>query len=63
MRDFLTALALILVIEGIAYALLPEIMKRLAARTTKTPAQALRIGGLIAAFLGVVLVWALRRRT
>ena len=63
MRDFLTALALILVIEGIAYALLPEIMKRLAARTMKTPAQALRVGGLIAAFLGVVLVWALRRRT
>jgi uncharacterized protein YjeT (DUF2065 family) len=61
MRDFLTALALILVIEGIVYALFPEIMKRLAARTTKTPAQSLRIGGLIAAILGVAVVWALRR--
>lgn len=61
MRDFLTALALILVIEGIVYALFPELMRRLAARTTQTQAQALRIGGLIAAFLGVIIVWVLRR--
>jgi uncharacterized protein YjeT (DUF2065 family) len=61
MGDFLTAFALILVIEGIVYALLPDTMKRLAARTTVTPAQALRIGGLIAACLGVILVWVLRR--
>ena len=60
MKDFLTALALILVIEGILYALFPEVMKRLALRTTRTPGQALRIGGLIAAILGVILVWALR---
>lgn len=60
-RDFLTALALILVIEGITYALAPELMKRLAARTTKTPVQALRFGGLAAAFIGVIVVWALRR--
>jgi uncharacterized protein YjeT (DUF2065 family) len=61
MRDFLTALALILVIEGVAYALFPDLLRRLAARTTHTPAQALRIGGLVAAFLGVILVWMLRR--
>jgi uncharacterized protein YjeT (DUF2065 family) len=61
MRDFLTALALILVIEGIAYALLPEIMKRLAVRATAVPAQSLRLAGLAVACLGVILVWALRR--
>jgi uncharacterized protein len=60
MRDFLTALALILVIEGIVYALVPDLMKRLAARTMATPAQPLRIGGLVAAVLGVILVWVLR---
>ena len=60
MRDLLTALALILVIEGIAYAACPEILKRLAMRTTRTPAQALRVGGLIAAILGVILIWILR---
>jgi len=60
MRDFLTALALILFIEGIVYALFPDGMKRLALRTTRMPAQALRIGGLIAAILGVFLIWLLR---
>ena len=60
MRDFLTALALILVIEGIVYAVAPDAMRRLAARAISTPAQMLRIGGLIAACVGVVLVWALR---
>jgi uncharacterized protein len=60
MRDFLTALALVLVIEGIAYSLSPDMMRRLAARTAATPAQALRVGGLIAACIGVILVWVLR---
>jgi uncharacterized protein YjeT (DUF2065 family) len=61
MRDFLTALALILVIEGIVYALLPEIMKRLAARMTALPVQSLRLAGLAAACVGVIVVWVLRR--
>ena len=61
MKDLLTALALILVIEGIVYALFPEIMKRLALQTTRTPAQSLRLGGLVAAIIGVALIWALRR--
>jgi uncharacterized protein YjeT (DUF2065 family) len=60
MRDFATAIALILVIEGVLHALMPDQMKRLAARAMTTPAQSLRIGGLIAACLGVVLVWVLR---
>jgi uncharacterized protein len=61
MRDFLTALALILVIEGILYALLPDAMKRLAERARAVPPQTLRVGGLLVACCGVVLVWALRR--
>ncbi|HYM72035.1 MAG TPA: DUF2065 domain-containing protein [Stellaceae bacterium] len=60
MRDFLTALALVLVIEGILYALSPEMMKRMAAKTSAVPSQTLRLGGLLAACLGVVLVWAAR---
>ena len=61
MKDLLTALALILVIEGIVYALFPEIMRRLAAQTARTPGQSLRLGGLVAAVIGVALVWMLRR--
>jgi uncharacterized protein YjeT (DUF2065 family) len=61
MRDLGTALALVLVIEGILYALFPEGMKRVAARTLVVPPQALRVAGLAAACIGVMLVWLLRR--
>jgi uncharacterized protein YjeT (DUF2065 family) len=39
---------------------MPDTMKRLAARAMATPAQSLRVSGLIAACVGVVLVWVLR---
>jgi uncharacterized protein YjeT (DUF2065 family) len=60
MRDFLTALALVLVIEGILYALFPEAMKRAAARAVLVPAHVLRMAGLAAAAIGVILVWLFR---
>jgi uncharacterized protein YjeT (DUF2065 family) len=60
MRDLGTAVALVLVIEGILYALLPETMKRMAARLQRIPVQTLRTTGLIAACFGVLLVWLLR---
>jgi len=61
MRDFGTALALVLVIEGILYALAPDWMRRLAVRATKVPPTTLRGVGLAAACIGVMLVWLLRR--
>jgi uncharacterized protein YjeT (DUF2065 family) len=61
MRDFGTAIALVLVIEGILYALFPEAMKRMAARAMTVPPQALRTAGLVAACLGVAAVWVMRR--
>ena len=61
MRDLGTALALVLVIEGILYALFPDGMKRLAARATLVPLPMLRASGLLAAAIGVVIVWLLRR--
>lgn len=61
MRDLLTGLALVLVVEGILYASAPEGMKRVAARTMSVPPQMLRAAGLLAAAIGVVIVWLLRR--
>lgn len=61
MRDLGTGIALVLVIEGILYALFPDAMKRLAARTVSVPPQALRAAGLAAACVGVILVWLIRR--
>ena len=55
-----TALALVLVIEGIACALFPGAVRRGAAGVAATPESALRLGGLLAAALGVVGVWLAR---
>ncbi len=58
--DVLTALALILVIEGAIYALFPEAMKRILAQVMALPASSLRSAGLVSALAGVALVWLLR---
>ena len=61
MRELSTGLALVLVIEGVLYALFPEGMKHVAARAMLVPPQILRASGLLAASAGVVIVWLLRR--
>lgn len=60
MTDLLTALALILVIEGLTLAAAPGLLKRLLAQIDTLPPEALRLGGLLAAAIGVFLVWLLR---
>jgi hypothetical protein len=60
MRDLGTGLALVLVIEGILYALFPDGMKRVAARAMAVPPQIMRAAGLLTATIGVVIVWLLR---
>jgi uncharacterized protein YjeT (DUF2065 family) len=59
--DFLSALGLVMVIEGVLYALFPEQMKRLMLMMSAQPANLLRGVGLGAAALGVVIVWLVRR--
>ncbi len=60
MSDFLTALALALAIEGFAYALFPDAMKRMMTNVLEMPSSGLRTAGLVAAMIGVGLVWAIR---
>lgn len=58
--DFLTALALVLVIEGVVYALFPDAMKHMMLRAMDMPSSVMRAGGLALAATGVFLVWLLR---
>ncbi|OYD83437.1 DUF2065 domain-containing protein [Azospirillum brasilense] len=60
MTDFLTALALVLVIEGVLYALFPSAMRRLIVEALAMPENRLRAVGLVTALAGVGFVWLLR---
>ncbi|MBX9462008.1 MAG: DUF2065 family protein [Aquamicrobium sp.] len=60
MSDLIVALGLVLVIEGVLYGGLPQLAKRLAAEVLTMPEQALRIGGLVAVAIGVLIVWFVR---
>lgn len=60
MSDLFTALGLAVMIEGIAYALFPDSMRRVMARAALMPSGFLRVAGLIAAMAGVAVVWLVR---
>lgn len=60
MNDFLTALALVFVIEGLLYAMAPGSMRDMAQRASQLPDAALRRYGLLAAFIGVAAVALIR---
>jgi len=60
MKDLLTALALVLVIEGVLYATFPEAMRRMVVQMLAVPEPVLRTVGLAAACLGVGAVWLMR---
>lgn len=61
MREFLSALALVLVIEGLLYAAFPEGMKRVLAAALQQPAGQLRLAGLAVAAAGILALWAARQ--
>lgn len=58
MREFLTALALMLAIEGLAFAAFPGAMRRALRDASEMPEHLLRLVGFAGAVIGVFLVWA-----
>ena len=60
MSDFLAAIGLVLVIEGLVYGGFPQLAKRLGAEVQGMPENVLRMGGLAAIVLGVLVVWLVR---
>ena len=60
MSDFIAAIGLVLVIEGLVYGGFPHLAKRLGAEVQGMPENLLRIGGLMAIALGVLVVWLVR---
>ncbi len=59
-QDFLVAVSLVLVIEGMLPFLKPEIWRRTMGRIADQPNQALRLMGLMSMLLGVTLLYTVR---
>jgi hypothetical protein len=60
MPALFTALGLVLVIEGLLYALVPGHLRRMAELLRQVSDDQLRIGGASAIALGVLIVWITR---
>ena len=60
MDDFLVALGLVFVLEGLVLAAFPLATKKAMANVLATPEGSLRTIGVVSAVLGLVLVWLVR---
>ncbi|HYC16481.1 MAG TPA: DUF2065 domain-containing protein [Pseudolabrys sp.] len=60
MSDFLAALGLVFVIEGLIFAAFPEAAKRAMTTVLETPDASLRLIGIGSAIIGLILVWLVR---
>ncbi len=60
MADFIVALGLVFVIEGLIFAVSPSAAKNAMAHVLETADAPLRMVGIASAILGVLLVWFVR---
>ncbi len=60
MSDFLAALGLVFVIEGMLFAGFPDFAKRAMASAMQTPEAVLRFVGVASAIVGLLLIWFVR---
>jgi len=60
MTDFIVALGLVLVIEGLLWAVFPRLGLRMLVAAAEMPEQVLRMAGALAIALGVLVVWFVR---
>jgi uncharacterized protein YjeT (DUF2065 family) len=59
-NDFLSALGLMLVLEGLLYGGLPGLVKKMAADIVHVPEGIMRVVGLMVMALGVFIVYLVR---
>ena len=60
MNDFLAALALVFVIEGLVFAAFPTHAKKAVQSVVGTPEATLRIVGIGSAIVGLIAIWLVR---
>ncbi len=60
MSDFIVALGLVFVIEGLVFSAFPGTAKRAIATVLETPDGSLRAVGIISAVVGILMIWLIR---
>jgi uncharacterized protein YjeT (DUF2065 family) len=60
MSDFIVALGLVFVIEGLVFSAFPSTAKRAMESVQQAPDATLRTVGIVSAVVGIVLIWAVR---
>lgn len=58
--DLVVAIGLAVALEGLLYAAFPNAMKKMMLQVIGMPLTSLRGAGLVAATIGLVIVWAAR---
>ena len=61
MKELIIAFGLFLFIEGILYALFPSKMKNMLLKLNDVTNSQLRIGGLIFAVIGFIVIWYVKK--
>ena len=61
MRELIIALGLFLFIEGVLYAIFPSKMKNMLKKLDMLKTSQMRIGGLIFAVIGFLIIWYVKR--
>ena len=60
MKELIIALGLFLFIEGILYAIFPSKMKNMLKKLDLIPTDQLRVGGLIFAIIGFIIIYYIK---
>tara|TARA_X000000368_G_scaffold316205_1_gene253578 strand:- start:1930 stop:2115 length:186 start_codon:yes stop_codon:yes gene_type:complete len=60
MRDLITAIGLLLFIEGLLIALFPSKIKNMLKVIEKTPENKLRISGVFFLIIGFIIIWYIK---
>jgi uncharacterized protein YjeT (DUF2065 family) len=59
LKEVLAGVAVVLAVEGLLYAVAPGVMRRAIASLAALPEDRLRLGGLVAAGIGIGTAWLL----
>ena len=61
MKELIVAVGLLFVIEGLLYTIFPTQMKNMLNQIKDLPISKLRVGGLVFAIIGFIIVWFLKQ--